>query len=674
MPHTDIAELRDLLREHDYRYYVLDEPSVPDAQYDRLFQRLLKLEETYPELITPDSPSQKVGATPQAGFETVSHRVPMLSLANAFGNEELADFDRRNAKSLGYNRIEYSAEPKLDGLAISLIYKNGRLVRAATRGDGISGEDVTHNVRTIESLPLHLRGDGYPRALEVRGEVFMPRSGFAEFNRAARAQGEKPLANPRNGAAGSLRQLDPRITAGRPLCFFAYGTGDAADISAETQDGLITRISEWGIPVCKLRRVVVGVDGCTGYFDALQEQRSSLDFDIDGVVFKVNVLAEQGQLGAVARAPRWAIARKFPAEEEITRVLDIEVQVGRTGAITPVARLEPVHVGGVIVTNATLHNQDEIDRKDVRIGDSVIVRRAGDVIPEVVSVIAGNRTGIEQEFTMPAICPECGASVEREQGESVSRCSGGLSCPAQRKRALRHFASRGAMDIEGLGKKLVSQLVDCGLVADVADLFTLTVEQLTALERMGQRSAANLMASLEKCKTPTLDRFLFALGIRDVGATTAKTLASYYGSLNAIAEATAEALEEVPDIGPIVAGHLHTFFKQPHNLEVLDRLRQGGVAWVEGEPQNATELPLAGWTLVLTGTLSQSRPDWKRQLEERGARVTGTVSRKTTALIIGEMPGSKLAKAESLNVPVWNEEELRQRMVEIQNRGLDNSA
>ncbi len=649
------AELRRLIEHHNYRYYVLDDPDVPDAEYDRLMRELESIESRHPELVTPDSPTQRVSGTPMEGFKTVRHRIPMLSLGNAFSEEESADFCRRVAQGLEREDIVYAAEPKLDGVAISLTYEQGKLTTAATRGDGERGEDVTANVRTIRAVPLKLHGQGWPALLEVRGEIYMPRDGFERFNRKALEQGEKPLVNPRNGAAGSLRQLDPQTTAKRPLSFFAYGTA-TRDQLPDTQYEALLRLKDWGFPVNPEIRRVKGLQGCLDYHARMAALRPDLGYDIDGVVYKVDRFDQQAMLGFVSKAPRWALAHKFPAEEEITRLLDIDVQVGRTGALTPVARLEPVFVGGVTVTNATLHNEDEIRRKDVRPGDWVVVRRAGDVIPEVVRAMHERRETELAEFRMPERCPECNSAVERVEGEAVTRCTGGLVCPAQRKHGIRHFATRKAMDIEGLGDKLVDQLVESGLVHTVADLYTLTHEQIASMERMGGKSADNLLRALEDSKKPSLDRFLYALGIREVGEVTARSLAQHFGSLDKLVEADAETLEEVSDVGPIVASHVAAFFEQENNLEVIRALQQAGVQWQALEDTKGDQ-PLAGETWVLTGALSMPRIQAKNLLESLGAKVTGSVSAKTTRLLAGEAAGSKLARAQKLGVAIVTESE-----------------
>lgn len=657
-----IEALRREIEYHNYRYYVLDEPEIPDAEYDRLMRELQALEAEHPELITPDSPTQRVGAKPAKEFAQVRHEIPMLSLNNAFSEEEVRAFDRRVCERLGLETVDYTAEPKLDGLAVSVLYEQGVLVRGATRGDGYTGEDVTLNIRTIRSVPLHLRGEDYPPVLEVRGEVFMPKAGFEALNERARRRGEKTFANPRNAAAGSLRQLDPRITAERPLDMFCYAVGRVeGGRLPPTQFELLQRFRDWGLRVSREVARAPGVEACLAYHRRMAERRPSLPYDIDGVVYKVDRFDYQERLGFVSRAPRWAIAHKFPAEEELTRVLDVIFHVGRTGALTPVAKLEPVFVGGVTVSSATLHNMDEIERKDVCIGDTVIVRRAGDVIPEIVSVIKSRRPPDARKIELPRHCPVCGSDVIRPPGEAVARCTGGLYCPAQRKEAIKHFASRRAMDIEGLGDKLVDQLVEKKLVSTVADLYRLKVDQVAALERMGHRSARNLIEAIEHSKHTTLARFIYALGIRGVGEATARTLASHFGNLKGLMAADEERLQQIPDVGPVVASQIYSFFRQRHNLEVIEQLIEAGVHWEEGAPGAPRALPLAGKTYVLTGVLSDmTREEATERLEALGAKVSGSVSRKTTAVIAGENPGSKLARAEALGVPVLGEEELKQ--------------
>ena len=737
-----IETLREQLRYHNHRYYVLDDPEIPDAEYDRLFRELQALEAEHPELVTADSPTQRVGAAPLEGFESVRHEMPMLSLDNAFDDSEVREFERRigdRLKSSG--EIAYTAEPKLDGLAISLLYEEGVLVRAATRGDGTTGEEVTQNVRTIQAVPLKLMGEEWPRRLEVRGEVFMTKAGFEALNEQARLKEEKTFANPRNAAAGSLRQLDPRITATRPLTLYCYGLGIMEGIEpAATHSENLERIKGWGLPVCPELKVVDGAAGCLDYYREIGERRDALPYEIDGVVYKVDRLDLQQQLGFVARAPRWAIAHKFPAQEELTVVNAIEVQVGRTGALTPVARLEPVSVGGVTVTNATLHNADELARKDVRVGDTVSVRRAGDVIPEVVGVVLDRRPEGAEPYAFPTECPECGSPVVKPEGEAATRCTGGLFCPAQRKNAIKHFASRRAMDIEGLGDKLVEQLVDEGLIENAADLFDLKEkrDELIALERMAEKSADNLLAALEKCKERPFARVVFALGIPGIGEEMARVLAEHfrsveklrsaqltdfvqsggikgigrkgaeglvdhlaehpeltyegdyfaafladlkirginsrtseaiverYPTLEALRGASADDLEnakrvKVPGFAEISAGNVVTFFGQQHNLEVIERLAAAGVCMEEEERVDAEAAApsLAGKTFVLTGTLSKmGRSEAKAKLQALGAKVTGSVSKKTDAVVAGSDAGSKLAKAQALGIEILDEDAL----------------
>lgn len=653
-----IKKLRAEINQHNYRYYVLDEPSVPDAEYDRLMRELEKLETEYPSLITPDSPTQRVGTTPSIAFQEVTHKIPMLSLENAFTEEEVKAFDKRIHERLENDAtIEYCCEPKMDGLAISLMYENGVLTQAATRGDGYTGEDVTANIRTIRAIPLHLQGKDYPKELEVRGEVYMAKEDFEALNKYAEQHDEKVFANPRNAAAGSLRQLDPKVTSQRHLKFFCYGVGIFADKHLpKTQFELLSQLHEWGLPVSKLIKVVKGVQACLGYHDYIAKQREKLPFEIDGVVYKVNRYDLQKELGFVSRAPRWAVAHKFPAQEELTQVEAVEFQVGRTGALTPVARLKPVFVGGVTVSNATLHNMDEIERKDVRVGDTVIIRRAGDVIPEVVSVIKDKRPAHTKKIALPKHCPVCGSDVIKPEGESVARCTGGLYCSAQRKEAIKHFASRKAMNIDGLGDKLVEQFIDEKLIQNVADLYTLTQEQLENLERMGEKSAQNLLAAIAKSKKTTLQRFIYALGVREVGEATALNLAQHFGDINKIQEADEEALQTVVDIGPVVAANIAAFFHQSHNLEIIKRLIHDGVHWPAIAP--AGEQPLIGQTFVLTGTLeSMTRDEATAQLQKLGAKVSGSVSKKTSYVVAGSEAGSKLKNAEELGVKILDEKE-----------------
>jgi len=657
-----IRKLREEIELHNYRYYVLDAPTIPDAEFDRLFRELQALETEHPELVTPDSPTQRVGGVPAAEFKEVRHRVPMLSLNNAFEEEDAANFDRRVREGLGKEAVEYAVEPKFDGLAISLVYERGMFARAATRGDGTTGEDVTANVRTIHAVPLHLAGRHVPEVLEVRGEVLMLKRDFERLNQEQRGRGEKEFANPRNAAAGSLRQLDPRITASRKLTFFAYALGATEGMPLpKTHSGVLDWLKALHFPVCDERRTVTGLAGLLDYYHAIGSKRDRLPYEIDGVVYKVNDLRDQAELGFVARAPRWAIAHKFPAQEMMTEVLGIDVQVGRTGALTPVARLKPVSVGGVTVTNATLHNEDEIRRKDVHVGDFVIVRRAGDVIPEVVSVVKDKRPRHVKAFVMPKSCPICGSHVVRLEDEAVARCTGGLYCPAQRKQAILHFASRRALDIEGLGDKLVDQLVDKDLVRTPADVYRLDQDTVAGLERMAEKSAGNLLAAIEKSKHTTLERFIYALGIRNVGEATAKDLARYFGALEPLMTADEAGLMQVPDIGPVVAQSIAQFFAEPHNREVIADLQRAGVRWEEGAPSRKAEVAgVAGKTFVLTGTLpTLTRDEAKERIEAAGGKVSGSVSKKTDYVVVGADAGSKLAKAEELGIALLDEDGLR---------------
>jgi DNA ligase (NAD+) len=661
----EAAELRRSIEEHNYAYYVLDDPRVPDAEYDRLLRRLQEIEREHPDLVTPDSPTQRVGTEKLGEFREVRHTKPMLSLDNVFNDEELEAFDRRVRDRLGgaginAELVPYWAEPKLDGAAVSLRYERGELVFGATRGDGYTGEDITHNVRTIRSIPLHLRGPKVPAVLEVRGEIFMPRKGFDELNRRALQRGEKTFVNPRNAAAGSLRQLDPRLTAERPLEAFFYAVGEVSGgaLDVRCQSEIVDRLHELGLRTCPEAELVEGIPGCLAYYSRIGAKRADLPYDIDGVVYKVDDLAWQDALGFVSRAPRSWVAHKFPAQEELTIVRDVEFQVGRTGALTPVARLEPVFVGGVTVSNATLHNMDELRRKDVQIGDTVIVRRAGDVIPEIVKVVHERRPADSRVVVLPSHCPVCGSDVERVEGEAVARCVGGLYCPAQRKEAIRHFASRLALNIEGLGEKIIEQVVDQGMVGTPADLYDLTVERLAGLDRMGQKSAEKLIAALEKSKATTFPRFLFALGISEVGEATALALANEFGSLEALLQADEARLLEVPDVGPVVAASIHAFFNERHNREVIDKLRLAGIHWPTITPRPREELPLAGKTFVITGTLqTMTREDAKARLQALGAKVAGSVSTKTDAVIVGADAGSKAAKAAELGIRAMSEGE-----------------
>ena len=661
------AELRETVARHDHLYHVRDSPEIPDAEYDRLFAELLALEAAHPELAEPDSPTQRVGGAPAEGFAEVVHEVPMLSLANAFEESEVADFDRRVRERLDLpegEEVEYVAETKLDGVAVSLRYEHGRLAVAATRGDGTRGEDVTGNVRTVRSIPLRLAGGGFPESLEVRGEVYLPFDRFERLNEEQRERGEREFVNPRNAAAGGLRQLDPRATRSRRLMFFCHGAGRADTIaSASTHYGLLRYLDGWGLRVSPDVRVVRGVAGCVAYYREVEARRDRLGYQIDGVVYKVNRLEDQRRLGSVARAPRWALAHKFPAEEAVTRLLDIDVQVGRTGSLTPVARLEPVFVGGVTVTNATLHNQDEIARKDVRVGDRVVVRRAGDVIPQVLRAVdPEGRAPDAPRFEMPTECPVCGAPAVRVEGQAATRCTAGLGCPAQRKQAIRHFASRRAMDVEGLGEKLVDQLVETGLVGTVADLYRLKErrEEIAALERMGALSTDNLLAGVEKSRGLPLPRFLYALGIPEVGEATAEALARHFGKLFRVREADEAALAEVRDVGPVVAAHVAAFFEA--NRGVVDDLMVVAgpvpvpVERPDGGGEAAEPLPLAGEVVVLTGALAaMTREDAKERLQALGAKVTGSVSKRTTLVVCGESPGAKRDRAEALGIRTLDE-------------------
>ncbi|NMG73946.1 NAD-dependent DNA ligase LigA [Aromatoleum diolicum] len=659
------AQLRRELEAHNYTYYVLDAPTIPDAEYDRLFRELEALERDYPELAASHSPTQRVGGAPMPELAAVRHAVPMLSIRTetdtTTGGVIAFDTRVRNALELGPDApaVEYLAELKFDGLAISLRYENGVLVRAATRGDGENGEDVTHNVRTIRQIPLRLVG-AVPALIEVRGEIYMRRDAFDRLNVRQMANGEKVFVNPRNAAAGAVRQLDPRIAAKRPLSFFAYGLGETGDWTVPaTQGEMLEALVAFGLPVCEHRVVAKGVEDLIAFHDRIAGMRDTLPYDIDGVVYKVNRFDLQRRLGFVTREPRWAVAHKYPAQEEITELLDIEVQVGRTGALTPVARLRPVFVGGVTVTNATLHNEEEIQRKGLLIGDQVIVRRAGDVIPEVVGPVVERRSGSERPFVMPPRCPVCASHVEKAEDEAIARCSGGLFCPAQRKQALLHFAGRRAMDIEGLGDKLVEQLVDAGIVKTPADVYKLGVLALANLQRMADKSAANLLAAIEKSRHTTLARFIFALGIRNVGEATARDLARHFGSLDTVMEADVDRLLHVPDVGPVVAQSIAGFFGEAHNREVIEQLRAAGVSWEEGAPALVPSGLANGKTFVLTGTLpTMSRDEAKALIESHGGKVSGSVSKKTDFVVAGAEAGSKLAKAEELGVAVLDEDGL----------------
>ncbi|MEI7247892.1 NAD-dependent DNA ligase LigA [Pectobacterium carotovorum] len=661
-----VAELRRVLRHHEYKYHVEDAPEIPDVEYDKLMQELKSLEADHPELVTSDSPTQRVGAAPLAAFEQVRHEVPMLSLDNVFDEESYLAFSKRIGDRLkNGDDLTFCCELKLDGLAVSLLYEEGVLVQAATRGDGTTGENITSNIRTVAAIPLRLEGDNIPRRVEVRGEVFMKHSGFEKLNEEARRTGSKVFANPRNAAAGSLRQLDPRITATRPLTFFCYGVGllEGGVLPASHWERLM-QFKAWGLPVSDRIKLCTGPAEVLDFYRQVEQTRSSLGFDIDGVVVKVDSLELQERLGFVARAPRWAVAFKFPAQEQLTWVRDVEFQVGRTGAITPVARLEPVAVAGVIVSNATLHNADEIERLGLQIGDRVIVRRAGDVIPQIVGIVESERPETVRPILFPAACPVCGSDVERVEGEAVTRCTAGLICGAQRKEALKHFVSRRALDVEGMGDKIIDQLVEKEYVKTPADLFRLSAGIMTGLDRMGPKSATNLVNALEKAKSTTLARFLYALGIRDVGESTAANLAAHFGSLEALFAADEDALLEVPDVGKVVAAHVRHFLEEEHNQTVIRELTDPAginIHWPEVQVVNVEEIdsPFAGKTVVLTGSLSiLSRDEAKDRLTALGAKVSGSVSKKTDMVIAGEAAGSKLAKAQELGIPVIDEAEM----------------
>lgn len=666
----EYEQLKDELNQHNHRYYVLDDPSVPDSEYDRLMRRLQEIEQQHPQLLSADSPSQRVGGEALQAFTQVSHAVAMLSLDNAFNEEDLEAFDRRIKDRLNLNeeeQIEYACEPKLDGVAVSLLYENGLLVRGATRGDGQTGEDITANVRTINSIPLRLTGEGIPELLEVRGEIYLPRAGFEKINAIARDAGEKVFVNPRNAAAGSLRQLDSKITASRPLEMCAYSVGQyQGGTMPDSHMAMLDTLGQWGFKINRHVETVQGISDCESYYNRIEQQRDQLAYDIDGIVYKVNSLALQQRLGFVAKAPRWAIARKFPAQEEMTLLQDVEFQVGRTGAVTPVARLQPVFVGGVTVSNATLHNGDEIKRLGVCIGDTVIIRRAGDVIPQVAGVVMEKRPADARPVIFPENCPVCQSPVNRVEGEAVARCSGGLFCAAQSKQAIKHFASRKAMDIDGLGDKLVDLLVDEGLIYSVADLYELPVDKIAGLERMGEKSAANLIQSIENSKQTTLAKFLYALGIREVGEATGQTLAKSFGSLEAIISADQEALLEIDDVGPVVAYHIRDFFRNPDNLSIITALRESGVTWEDIDITDQDSQPLAGQTWVLTGTLEiMSRAEAKERLQDLGAKVAGSVSAKTNQVVAGPGAGSKLNKAQSLDIPVMDEAQFVEFLADI---------
>lgn len=657
----EIETLRKILSEYHERYHKLDDPIVPDAEYDRLLQKLTQLEAAHPEFITPDSPTQRIGSTPLPSFSPIQHELPMLSLENAFDETDVQAFNKRICQRLKTDEsIHYVCEPKIDGVAVNLLYEHGKLIRAATRGDGVIGEDITQNIRTIHSVPLQLRGENYPEKLEIRGEVYMPITDFNAYNQKAHTLGEKEFVNPRNAAAGSLRQLDAKITATRPLKLFCYAVGKISDENIfSTHHDILTQLKAWRFPVNPEIKQVVGVENCLAYYQEMQHKRETLDYEIDGVVYKVDNLAQQKMLGFVTQAPRWAIAHKFPAREEITQVQDITFQVSRTGALTPVARLTPVFVGGVTVSNASLHNIEEVWRKDVRVGDTVIIRRAGDVIPYLVSIILDKRPENTKPVTLPKTCPICGAEVIKPEAEIVARCTGGLFCHAQLKETIKHFASRKAMNIDGMGDKIAEQLVENHFVKEIADLYTLKAHQLIGIERMAEKSAQNLMVSLEKSKQTTLPKFLYALGIREVGEATALNLATHFGQLEKIISADQATLEEVNDIGPIVAQNIAAFFRQSHNRELITKLQMLGVQWKEVRVDK-TQQKLAGKIFVLTGTLSRPREDIKAELQALGAKVSGSVSAKTDYVVAGKDAGTKLTKAQALGVKILSEEQLQQ--------------
>jgi DNA ligase (NAD+) len=655
----EIEALRSEIDHHNYLYHSLDRPDITDREFDQLFRRLTELENQYPQLITTESPTQRVGSDPLSSFQQVQHRLPMLSLGNAFNAEDLRDFDRRIKNRLDSEEdLTFTCEPKIDGVAVSLLYEEGRLVQGATRGDGTSGEDITANVKTIEAIPLRLRAEGYPSTLEVRGEIYISKSGFTKMNERAARDGEKPFVNPRNAAAGSLRQLDSRLTAKRPLTMYCYSVGlvEGGDLPGR-QGEVLQSLQEWGFRTNPLVETVTGIEKCIEYYSRMLTIRDGLPYEIDGVVIKVDDISLQDQLGLLTRTPRWAIAHKFPADEAATRVEDVEFQVGRTGAITPVARLKPVFVGGVTISNATLHNMDEITRLGLMIGDQVIIQRAGDVIPKIVRVLEDSRSPDARMIQLPQVCPACGSDVVTAIGEVVARCTGGMYSSAQRKENIRHFASRLAMDIDGLGEKLVYQLVDEKLIQTSADLYRLRVEDLTPLERMAPKSANNLIEALERSKLTTLPRFIYSLGISEVGESTARSLAQYFDDLDTIMSADEESLQQVPDVGPVVAGKIAVFFRQSHNREIIESLRQSGITWPVREIGREQVQSLEGQTFVLTGTLSEvSRNEAKVKLQSLGAKVSGSVSGKTSYVVAGDAAGSKLKKAEELGIEILTAE------------------
>lgn len=660
-PAEEIADLTARLKRWGAAYFEIDTPLVPDADYDAAMIRLRALEAEHPELQAPDSPTQRVGGAPLSAFDTIAHRMPMLSLDNAFSEAELVEFHRRVVERLSVPDITYCCEPKLDGVAVSIVYEGGLLTQAATRGDGVSGEDITANVRTIRNVPLMLSGDGIPSYLEVRGEIIIPRAGFEQMNARARLLGEKVFVNPRNAAAGSLRQLDSGVTAKRPLEFTAYSVGVFEGSLPASHDGTLRGLAEWGIPISEHMQTVVGIEACEVYYEQMAAQRDALPFDIDGIVYKVNSFEQQDKLGFISRAPRWAIARKFPAQEVSTRLMGVDFQVGRTGAITPVARLEPVFVAGVTVSNATLHNIDEIERLGVSIGDVVVVRRAGDVIPQIVSVVRDDteiEVGVREPILFPTQCPACGAALEREAGEAAIRCVGGVGCQAQLKGVVRHFASRKAMNIDGLGDKLIDQLVDEGLLKSVADLFRLTKESVGTLDRMGEKSSENLLASVVAARQTTLPKFIYALGIREVGEATARSLAEHFMTLDAMLSASVEALEDVDDVGPVVAQHIRAFAVDERNRMILDELQAAGISWPD-VALDAGDGPLAGTTWVVTGKLvAMSREEAESRLRALGAKTASSVSKKTTSVVAGPGAGSKRKRAETLAIPIIDESAL----------------
>lgn len=659
----EIEQLREKIHHHNYLYHVLDNPEITDSEFDRLFQQLQALEQQFPDLKTPDSPTNRVGSTPLTTFETIQHQIPMLSLDNVFDQEAFYQFNRRVTQTLKTSQlIEYSAEPKFDGVAVSLIYENGSLVKGATRGDGFTGELITENIKTVNAIPLKLQHD-FPNYLEVRGEVYMPIKAFEKLNQEAIKKNQKEFANPRNAAAGSLRQLDSKITAQRHLAFFAYAAHcKEADRLPKQHTLILKQLQHWGFRVCPYTKALNGADAVIGYYNDMSSIRDALPYEIDGIVIKVNQIALQEKLGFVARAPRWAVAYKFPAREETTTLEAVDFQVGRTGTITPVARLKPVKVGGVTVSNATLHNMDEIERKGIEIGDTVIIRRAGDVIPEVVKPILSQRPSHTKKIVMPESCPVCGAKISRVAGEAAARCEGGLSCPAQRIEAIKHYVSRKAMNIEGLGSKWIEQLVTAQLIENVADLYQLSEIQLLSMDRMGEKLAANILSAIESSKKTTFAKFIYALGIREVGEATAQQLADHFYNLDALMHADIPVLESLPDIGPVSAAHIYAFFHEKSNLNIIQRLLNAGVNWDlprKGQGTNNSTRPLAGKTYVITGTLSMPREDVKAKLIALGAKVTGSVSQLTTAVIAGDKPGSKFAKAQALGVEVLDETQLQ---------------